>query len=127
MPERSKPLLIAASLIGLESLVLWGFGVWSVVALLENDNTSFVSALFLIGLVLAAALWSSNIAIGLYRRKRWAHTPGLILQLLIASIATASFGGEFGSFWIGILLLAPAALVFFLLFRKDVRSFFQKD
>lgn len=127
MPKHPKTLLIAVAIIALEALVLWGFGIWSIVALLQNDNTSFVSALFLIGLVLAAALWASNIALGLFQIKRWAHTPGLILQLLVASIATASFGGEFGNLLVGFALLIPSAVAFFLLFSSNIRAFFQRD
>lgn len=127
MPKLPNALLIPVVIIALEALVLWGFGIWSIVALLQNDNTSFVSALFLIGLVLAAALWASNIALGLAKLKRRSHTPGLILQLLVASIATASFGGEFGNLIVGFALLIPSAAAFFLLFSAKVRGLFQRD
>ena len=87
---------------------------------------SLVSALFLIGLMLAAALWSSNIAVGLFKLRRWAHTPAMVFQLLVASIGVASFAGEFGDFLIGIALLVPATVVFVLLFSKSVREQFQR-
>lgn len=85
-----------------------------------------VSALFLIGLLIAAGLWSSNIALGLWRLKRWAHTPALVFQLLIASIGVASFGGEFGDVAIGVVLLVPATATFFVLFSRSVREQFQR-
>jgi hypothetical protein len=84
------------------------------------------SALFLIGLLLAAALWSSNIALGLFRLKRWAHTPAMVFQLLVASIGVASFAGEFGDPLIGVALLVPATVTFVLLFSKSVRDKFQR-
>ena len=86
----------------------------------------YVSALFLIGLLIGFALWSSNIALGLYRLKRWAHTPAMVFQLLVASLGVASFTGEFGDVVIGMALLVPATVTFILLFGKDVRERFQR-
>jgi hypothetical protein len=96
MSNLDPKLVISASVIALQSLVIWGLGVWSIALLFSDSATSLASALFLIGLLLAAALWSSNIALGLFRLKRWAHTPAMVFQLLVASIGVASFAGEFG-------------------------------
>jgi hypothetical protein len=128
-PKMSSPgpkLVISASVIALQSLVIWGLSVWSIALLFIEAPTFYVSALFLIGLMLAAALWSSNIALGLIKLKRWAHTPAMVFQLLVASIGVASFGGEFGDVLIGLGLLLPATVVFILLFGKDVRDQFQR-
>ena len=73
MSNLGPKLVISASVIGLQSLVIWGLGVWSILLLFSESATSLASALFLIGLLLAAALWSSNIALGLFRLKRWAQ------------------------------------------------------
>ena len=102
-------------------------GIWAVLAIFQGDRSSLISSLFLLGLLLGAALWATNIAIGLFRRKPWSHTAGMVLQLLVASIGTASFAGEFGSWEIGFGLLVPAALAFYLLFSKQVRIEFGKD
>jgi hypothetical protein len=122
MQKQPKKLIIAVIIIALEALILWGLGVWSLVALFLEDTASFVSALFLLGMVLAAALWASNIAIGVWQHKRWAFSPALILQLITAAIATASFSGEFGIAWLGFGLLIPAAIAFYCVFSKDVRQ-----
>jgi hypothetical protein len=97
-----------------------------VILIFVETPTSLLSALFLIGLLIAAGLWSSNIVVGLLRQARWAHTPAMVFQLLIASIGAASFAGEFGDFLIGGLLLVPATTVFILLFSKSVREKFQR-
>lgn len=86
MSNLGPKLVISIAVIGLQSLVIWGLSIWSLVLLFTESATFLVSALFLIGLLLAAGLWSSNIAIGLLRKKRWAHTPALVLELLVASI-----------------------------------------
>jgi hypothetical protein len=122
MQNQPKKLIIAVIILALEALILWGLGVWSLIALFLEDTASFVSAVFLLGMVLAAALWASNIAIGVWQHKRWAYSPALILQLITASIATASFGGEFGNAWVGFGLLIPAAIAFYCVFSKEVRE-----
>ncbi len=126
MSNLGPKLVISAAVIALQSLVIWGLSVWAIVLLVSETALSFVSALFLIGLLLAAGLWSSNIAIGLLRQRRWAHTPALVFQLLVASIGVASFAGEFGDAVIGVLLLVPATVTFILLFSRSVREQFQR-
>ena len=126
MSNLGPKLVISASVIALQSLVIWSLGVWSIALLFSDSATSLASALFLIGLLLGAALWSSNIALGLFRLKRWAHTPAMVFQLLVASIGVASFAGEFGDPLIGVALLVPATVAFVLLFTKSVRDKFQR-
>jgi len=126
MSNPGLKLVISASVIALQSLAIWGLLAWVVILIFVETPTSLLSALFLIGLLIAAGLWSSNIVIGLLRQARWSHTPAMVFQLLIASIGVASFAGEFGDFIIGGLLLVPATTVFILLFSKSVREKFQR-
>jgi hypothetical protein len=126
MSNPGPKLVISASIIALQSLAIWGLLAWVVVLIFVETPTSLLSALFLIGLLIAAGLWSSNIVVGLLRQSRWAHTPAMVFQLLIASIGVASFAGEFGDFIIGGLLLIPATTVFILLFSRSVREKFQR-
>ena len=126
MSNKTLKLVISAAVVALQSLVIWGLLVWVISLIFLETPTSLVSALFLLGLLFAAGLWSSNIALGLWKLKRWAHTPAMVFQLLIASIGVASFGGEFGDAAIGLLLLVPATATFFLLFSKSVREQFQR-
>lgn len=120
-------LAIAAAIVGIQSVGIWLISLWAISAIFQGDRSSLLSSLFLLGLLLAVGLWTSNIAIGLLRKKPWSHTAAMVLQLLIASIGTASFAGEFGSLPIGFGLLVPAALAFYLLFSKQVRIEFGKD
>ncbi len=126
MSNPGPKLVISAVVIGLQSLVIWGLSAWSIGLLIFGSAQVVVSALFLIGMLLALGLWSSNIAIGLVRRKPWAHTPALVFELLVASIGVASFAGEFGDAAIGFLLLIPATVTFVLLFSRSVRELFQR-
>ncbi|MTA31233.1 MAG: hypothetical protein F2558_04725 [Actinobacteria bacterium] len=70
------------------------------------------------------ALWTINIGIGLFRLKKWSHTAGLVLQLIFAAIATASFSGEFAEPVIGISLLSAAVTCFVALFGGGIREIF---
>jgi hypothetical protein len=117
----------ASAIVSIQAAGLWLVGIWSILAILQGDRSSLVSSLFLLGLLLGAALWATNIALGLLKRKSWSHTAAMVLQLLVASIGTASFAGEFGSLLIGLGLLLPAALAFYQLFSKQVRIEFGKD
>jgi len=126
MSNPGPKLVISASIIALQSLAIWGLLAWVVILIFVETPTSLLSALFLIGLLVAAGLWSSNIVVGLLRQARWSHTPAMVFQLLIAAIGAASFAGEFGDFVIGGLLLVPATTVFILLFSKSVREKFQR-
>jgi len=126
MSNPGLKLVISATIIALQSLAIWGLLVWVAILIFVETPTSLLSALFLIGLLIAAGLWSSNIVLGLWRKLRWAHTPAMVLQLLIASIGIASFAGEFGNLLIGAVLLVPATVVFVLLFSRSVREQFQR-
>ena len=126
MSNPGLKLVFSATVIALQSLAIWGLLVWVAILIFVETPTSLLSALFLIGLLIAAGLWSSNIVLGLWRKLRWAHTPAMVLQLLIASIGIASFAGEFGNLLIGAVLLVPATVVFVLLFSRSVREQFQR-
>ena len=104
--------------------MLWGVGIWSVLALLQGDSSSLASSLFLSGMVLAAALWASNIGYGLFKLRRWSHTAALVLQLIAAAIATATLSGEFAQPQIGWPLLLSALTAFVALFNGEIRKRF---
>lgn len=117
-----KRLLIAIIIVFAQSAVIWGLTFWSLFALFSGDSSNFFSSIFLTGILAGFALWSINIGIGLLKLKKWAHTPALILQLIAAAIATASFGGEFAQPGIGFLLLVTAGICFVCLFGGETRD-----
>ena len=110
-----------------QSLVLWALLGWAVYSVIAGDFANFLSAAFLTLIVFLAVVWISNIAYGVIRLRPSAHTPAMVIQLLIASIGAASFTGEFGNLLIGWLALGPAAMAFVLLFSKRLRGQFGKD
>ena len=121
-----KRLLIAIIIVSAESALIWGLTFWSLFALFSGDYLNIASSLFLAGILFAIALWTSNISIGLFKFKKWSHTAGLVLQLIFAAVATASFSGEFAQPVVGAALLLSAIVCFVALFGGGIRELFHK-
>lgn len=125
MPTKSH--LTVAIVLALQALVLWALLGWSIYSVITGDSTSFISAVGLTFIVFLATVWVSNIAYGVIKLRPSAHTPAMVIQLLIASIGAASFGGEFGNLLIGWLAILPSTIAFFLLLSKATRAAFGKN
>mgnify|MGYP001101290846 CR=1 FL=1 len=125
MPTKSH--LTVAIVLALQALVLWALLGWSIYSVITGDSASFISAVCLTFIVFLATVWVSNIAYGVIRLRPSAHTPAMVIQLLIASIGAASFGGEFGNLLIGWLAILPSTIAFFLLLSKATREAFGKN
>ena len=125
MPTKSH--LTVAIVLALQALVLWALLGWSIYSVITGDSASFISAVGLTFIVFLATVWVSNIAYGVIRLRPSAHTPAMVIQLLIASIGAASFGGEFGNLLIGWLAILPSTVAFFLLLSKATREAFGKN
>jgi len=125
LSKKPRILLLAVIITALQSLVLWGLAIWSLISIIQGDSLSLISAAFLTGMVTGGALFLSNVALGMFRLRRWAYTPSFVMQLLIVSIGVASFGGEYGVVVIGLALLLPSTLVFVTMLSKDVRLLFR--
>jgi len=83
LSKKPKILLLAVLITAIQSVVLWLIALWSAWSILQGNVLSLVSALFLTGIVLGAALFLSNVAIGMFRLQRWAYTPSFVMQLLM--------------------------------------------
>jgi hypothetical protein len=127
LPKPSKQHLSIAIILILQSLVLWGVLGWAIYSVFAGNSASILSAAFLTLIVFLATVWVSNIAYGVIRLRSSAHTPAMVIQLLIASIGAASFGGEFGNLLIGWLAILPSSVAFFLLLSRSGRALFGKD
>jgi hypothetical protein len=119
-------LLIAIIIVSAETALIWGLTIWSFFALFLGDYLNFVSAIFLSGILLVLALWTTNIVIGLSGLKKWSHTAGLVLQLIFAAVATASFSGEFSQPLIGGVMLTLSVICFIALFGGGIRELFHR-
>jgi len=127
LPKPSWKHLSIALVLSLQALVLWAIFGWAAYSVITGDSASVLSAAALTVVVLLATIWVSNIAYGVIRLRPSSHTPAMVIQLLIASIGAASFGGEFGSLLIGWLAILPSSIAFFLLLSRDGRGLFGKS
>ena len=127
LPPIPARLLIAIVVVTIEAMLLWGLTILAGLALFSGDSSSLVSTLFLSGIIFAAAIWLSNIALGLRRLRRWSHTAALVVQLIFAAIGSASLVGQFAQPLIGIPLLVLALTAFISLFNSRVRELYLRD
>ena len=118
--QRPIGLILVTILVGLEGLAMGAISARLGLALVFGQTKSLVTSVALFALVAAATVWLFFIAVGLWRGKRWARSAALFWQLIQLSVASASFGGQFGNAAIGWSLIVPSLLVLVLVFTKSV-------
>ncbi len=117
--KKPAPLIVAASLVMVEGLVVAYFAVQLGIGILMGDSRSFVTAVALFALVAAAAAWVIYAGFSLLKGKRWARSGALFWQLIQLAVAAGSFSGQFGSQAIGWSLILPSIAVLIALFNKQ--------
>lgn len=120
-------LRVTISVVAAQALLLLALGLWGLQQMIFGNTSSFTTGVTLFAIIAALVIWSANITIGLLRLKPWSRTAAVVLQLIFISVGVASFGGEFGNFWIGAVLLVPATVALFLLFGRPVGQLFSRD
>lgn len=110
-----------------QCLLILAVGLWGAQQMISGNISSVSTGVTLFGIITAMVIWSVNIGLGLLRLKPWSRTAAVVLQLIFISIGVASFGGEFGNFFIGALLLVPATFALFLLFGRRIGVLFSRD
>lgn len=124
---RSIQLRLSVLVTSLEALglaILLGFWVFEFITRGAGDT---LTAIALLAIVLAATVWLSVISFGLYARKRWAHSAGIFVQIMLAIIGLASFAGEFGSLFFGWLILTPAIVGLVSMLSKKMKDEFSQE
>jgi hypothetical protein len=121
-PEQKRPfgLVLASATVMLEGAFLGFLGSQLMLALIAGETQSFTTSVALLALVLATAAWLIFVSIKLFVGRRWARSAAVFWQLVQLAVASASFGGQFGSQAIGWLLIIPSVFVMVLLFSKKV-------
>lgn len=114
-------------MVAAQTLLILALGLWGTQQMVSGNISSFATGVTLFGIIAAMVIWSANITIGLLKLKTWSRTAAVVLQLIFISVGVASFGGEFGNFWIGVVLLVPATLALFLLFGRPIGQLFSRD
>ncbi|GAA1446517.1 hypothetical protein GCM10009617_28220 [Leifsonia poae] len=118
---RRPPLLVAlAVLMFLEAALVAALAVWLLVDLLTLKPQSFASAVAIVVLVVAAAVWVTGTAIGVLRARGWSRASTVTIQILQIAVAVGSFQGLYAQPALGWALLVPAVVAILLALSPQV-------
>ena len=102
------PLLVAASLVAVEGLLLLGYAVLEV-ASVDSDRVAVAATTGVFFLAYGAGLLLC--ARALSRRQSWARSPVVLAQLIQLGVAWSFWGGSTTAVAIGVGLVAVVVLV----------------
>lgn len=119
---RSPVLVALAALVALQGVALLAVAVFYAAELARDQAVDPRGALFagLVALIVALGLLAC--ARGLIRGRRWARSPVLVVQLLLALVAVGPDGVVHGSPYVGVGLVLWAVIVATLLFVPGVSA-----
>ncbi|CAL4860502.1 histidine kinase [Microbacterium sp. MM2322] len=85
---------IAAAWLGLEATGVLGLAVWEIVALVGDDSDSLGSSLALLVLTVLGAAALVGFAVAVWRGGSWGRSGGVVVQVLVLSIALGTLTGQ---------------------------------
>jgi uncharacterized membrane protein YGL010W len=119
-PSQPSALQVVAGLVAAEGGLLVAIAVFYVVELAVATATGVTRALVSSGLSLLAGVGLLQVGRGLLRSRRWARSPALVTNLILAPVAVGLLQG--GRWYLGVPLLAVSAVVVVLLFSASVNT-----
>lgn len=99
---------IAAVLLGLEGVTLFGFAGWELVALVSGDLESLSSSIALIVLTVLGACAVVAFAVAVWRGASWGRSGGIVAQLLVLAVALGAISGPDPQPGSALMIAAPA-------------------
>lgn len=99
--KRSTTLRIATAIVLFEALAIWAYIVFLAVATAGEDGSVRV-----IGFFLMYAIAFTFLGVGLWRRRKWARAPLIVLQLLLSVVGFSMINGEAPGLGAPIVVLA---------------------
>lgn len=119
---RPPLLVVLAAMLFVEAALLAVLAGFLVYELVVEVPTSLGSALGILVLVVAAAVWLIIVGVAALHAQPWVRAAALTWQVLQLAVAVGSFQGLFARSDIGWILLIPAVLVIALLFTRSVMT-----
>lgn len=101
---------IAAGWLALEAVGILILAVWELVALLRGDSDSVASSLALLVLTVIGAAAVAGFAVAVWRGGSWGRSGGVVVQLLVLSIALGTLTGEGADVRLAAAIAVPAAV-----------------
>lgn len=125
---RRHPALIALVVILFaESALLLAATIYLLVELVIATPDSLASAVALLVLTAAAAVWLALIAVNVLRGRSWVRAAIIVWQVLQIAVAIGCFQGTFAQPAVGWVLLVPALIAGLLVFSKPVIEATRRD
>lgn len=118
--RRPGLLVLLAALLYLEFAALVAASVYLLVELVTQRPDSYASAIAILVLTIAAAVWLFVMATHTLRGRSWIRGAAVTWQVLQIALAIGSFQGLFARPDIGWLLIVPSVIVLVLLFTRPV-------
>ncbi|MFI8631175.1 histidine kinase [Microbacterium sp. NPDC077663] len=106
---------IAAGWLALEAVGVLVLAAWELVALTRGDSESVPSSLALLVLTVIGAAAVIGFAVAVWRGGSWGRSGGVVVQLLILSIALGSLTGEGADARLAATIAVPAVVGLILL------------
>jgi hypothetical protein len=119
--ERGRQILrIAAAVLFLQGAALLALGIYILIELFVSTAQSTANAIVevLLYVVMTACLWL--VARGLWRARRWARSPAVVVQVVAGFASINMIQGDGAAPWIGVLVLVTALIAFVSLLTPPV-------
>lgn len=101
---------IAAAWLALEALGILLLAGWELLALVTDDTDSVASSIALLALTVIGAAAVIGFAAAVWRGGSWGRSGGVVVQLLVLSIAIGSVTGPGADAALAAVLSAPAVI-----------------
>lgn len=101
---------VAAGWLALEALGVLVLAVWEFLALIRGDSESVPSSLALLALTVIGAAAVTGFAVAVWRGGSWGRSGGVVVQLLILSVALGTLTGEGADTRLAATIAVPAVV-----------------
>lgn len=115
-------MVLLIALLFAEAALMLAAVMWLVFELLTEQPASFVSAVAILVLTIAAFVFVTAVAIGAVQRRSWIRGAAISWQLMQLAVAVGCFQGIYARPELGWALLAPSLIVVALLLAPGIRS-----
>lgn len=120
--------MATATILGLQTLGLWGVGVVFIIETFTEPSNSLVGAIFLDIMIVASAAAMSAVVVWFLRGVSSTRSAIIVWQMTLIGIGIASAQGTEPQWVLAVALIAPATLVtVFMLYNGEISRHLDPD
>ncbi|OAH51912.1 hypothetical protein [Microbacterium oleivorans] len=101
---------IAAGWLALEAIGVLALAAWELIALVRGDSESVPNSLALLALTVIGAVAVAGFAVAVWRGRSWGRSGGVVVQLLVLSVALGTLTGEGADARLAATIAVPAVV-----------------